>query len=35
MADILDMTLDDLYTSLNIGSIERASANNLYGITTD
>lgn len=32
MANILDMTLDDLYTSLNIGSIERASANNLYGI---
>ncbi len=32
MADILDMSLDDLYTSLNIGSIERASANNLYGI---
>ena len=32
MVNILDMSLDDLYTSLNIGSIERASANNLYGI---
>jgi hypothetical protein len=32
MTTILDMSLDDLYTSLNIGSIERAMANNLYGI---
>lgn len=32
MANILEMTLDDLYTGLNIGSIERASANNLFGI---
>lgn len=32
MTNILDMSLDDIYTSLNIGSIERASANNLYGL---
>lgn len=32
MSSILNMSLDDLYTSLNIGSIERANANNLYGL---
>jgi|JFJP01.1.fsa_nt_gi hypothetical protein len=32
MSSILNMSLDDLYSSLNIGSIERANANNLYGL---
>lgn len=31
-SSISDFTLDDILTTLNLGSIERASSNNLYGI---
>ena len=32
MSSILDLSLDDLLSILNIGAVEKASANNLYGI---